>query len=158
MNILEYENYQEKISHGNPLFPYITYLCSIPLDFSYVPIHWHDEMELIYIKKGHGIITVDFTQYQVSAGTLALIIPGQLHSIEQYENESMEYENIISELNEITTSLDATTETLVGLQENAKHEEAIKKIDVDLYLEAPIQELSRLANRLAELSHIINEK
>lgn len=47
MNILEYENYQEKISHGNPLFPYITYLCSIPLDFSYVPIHWHDEMELI---------------------------------------------------------------------------------------------------------------
>ena len=64
MNILEYENYQEKISHGNPLFPYITYLCSIPLDFSYVPIHWHDEMELIYIKKGHGIITVDFTQYQ----------------------------------------------------------------------------------------------
>ena len=95
MNILEYENYQEKISHGNPLFPYITYLCSIPLDFSYVPIHWHDEMELIYIKKGHGIITVDFTQYQVSAGTLALIIPGQLHSIEQYENKSMEYENII---------------------------------------------------------------
>ena len=75
MNILEYENYQEKISHGNPLFPYITYLCSIPLDFSYVPIHWHDEMEIIYIKKGHGIITVDFTQYQVSAGTLALIIP-----------------------------------------------------------------------------------
>ena len=61
MNILEYENYQEKISHGNPLFPYITYLCSIPLDFSYVPIHWHDEMEIIYIKKGHGIITVDFT-------------------------------------------------------------------------------------------------
>ena len=57
----------------------------------------------------------------------------------------MEYENIISELNEITTSLDATTETLVGLQENAKHEEAIKKIDVDLYLEAPIQELSRFS-------------
>ena len=24
MNILEYENYQEKIPHGNPLFPYIT--------------------------------------------------------------------------------------------------------------------------------------
>lgn len=95
MNILEYENYQEKILHGNPLFPYITYLCSIPLDFSYVPIHWHDEMELIYIKKGKGIINVDFTQHEVSAGTIALILPGQLHSIEQFENESMEYENII---------------------------------------------------------------
>lgn len=95
MNILEYENYQEKVLHGNPLFPYITYLCSIPLDFAYVPLHWHDEMEIIYIKKGRGIITVDFTQYEVSAGTIALILPGQLHSIEQFENESMEYENII---------------------------------------------------------------
>lgn len=95
MNILEYENYHEKVSHGSPLFPYITYLCSIPLDFSHVPLHWHDEMEIIYIKKGRGIITVDFTSYPVSAGTLALIIPGQLHSIEQYENDSIEYENII---------------------------------------------------------------
>lgn len=95
MNILEYENYQEKILHGNPLFPYITYLCSIPLDFPYVPLHWHDEMEIIYIKKGKGTITIDFRQYAVSAGTIALIIPGQLHSIEQYEQEKMEYENII---------------------------------------------------------------
>ncbi len=95
MNILEYENYQEKIKHGNPLFPYITYLCSIPLDFPYVPVHWHDEIEIIYIKKGKGIITADLKEYPVSAGTLALILPGQLHSIAQLENESMEYENII---------------------------------------------------------------
>lgn len=47
MNILEYENYQEKILHGDPLFPYITYLCSIPLDFGYVPMHWHDEMKMV---------------------------------------------------------------------------------------------------------------
>ena len=77
MNILEYENYQEKISHGDPLFPYITYLCSIPLDFGYVPMHWHDEMEIIYIKKGKGTITVDFAQHTVSAGDIALILPGR---------------------------------------------------------------------------------
>ena len=98
MNILEYENYQEKILHGDPLFPYITYLCSIPLDFGYVPMHWHDEMEIIYIKKGNGTITVDFTQHTVSAGDIALILPGQLHSISQFESESMEYENIIFRL------------------------------------------------------------
>ena len=72
-----------------------TYLCSIPLDFTQVPLHWHDELELIYIKKGTGTITVEFTPYHVSAGTIALILPGQLHGIEQYEHESMEYENII---------------------------------------------------------------
>lgn len=95
MNILEYENYQEKKSHGRPLFPYNTYLCSIPLDFPYVPLHWHDEFEIIYIKRGKGLITVDFTSYQVSAGAILFITPGQLHSIEQFESESMEYENII---------------------------------------------------------------
>ena len=95
MNILEYENYQEKKNHTTLDFPYNTYLCSIPLDFELVPPHWHDEMEIIYIKKGRGIVNVDFKEYHVSALTLVFILPGQLHSIEQYEDETMEYENII---------------------------------------------------------------
>ena len=85
MNILEYENYQEKKNHTTLDFPYNTYLCSIPLDFELVPPHWHDEMEIIYIKKGRGIVNVDFKEYHVSALTLVFILPGQLHSIEQYE-------------------------------------------------------------------------
>lgn len=95
MNILEYENYQEKKEHTTLEFPYNTYLCSIPLDFELVPPHWHDEIEIIYIKKGQGIVTVDFKEYHVSALTLVFILPGQLHSIAQYKDESMEYENII---------------------------------------------------------------
>lgn len=95
MNILEYESYQEKNSHVDVSFPYNTLLCSIPLDFDKVPLHWHDEMEIIYIKKGHGYVTVDFKQYKVSGSTIVLILPGQLHSIEQYDDLSMEYENII---------------------------------------------------------------
>lgn len=95
MNIPDYQNYQEKKSHGNLSFPYTTYLCTIPLDFSSVPLHWHEEMEIIYVKKGWGKVTVDLQQYQVSEGTLVLILPGQLHSIAQFENNSMEYENII---------------------------------------------------------------
>ena len=63
--------------------------------FSYVPIHWHDEMELIYIKK--GTVLSLWTSHNIRSA------PERLHSssrgsytlIEQYENESMEYENII---------------------------------------------------------------
>lgn len=95
MNVLEYENYQEKKTHVDVAFPYNTYLCSIPLDFRNVPLHWHDEMEIIYVKKGHGYVTVDFKQYKVSGSTIVLILPGQLHSIEQFDDLSMEYENII---------------------------------------------------------------
>lgn len=103
MNILEYENYKEKTKHGDAWFPYITYPCSIPLDFPSVPLHWHEEMEIIYVKKGTGIIHVDFKQYVADTGAIALIIPGQLHSIEQYQDISMEYENIIFHPNILLT-------------------------------------------------------
>lgn len=99
MNIAEYENYQEKKVHTEATFPYNTYLCSIPLDFDKVPVHWHDYMEIIYIKKGHGYVTVDLKQYKVSGSTIVLILPGQLHSIEQYDDLSMEYENIFFNIN-----------------------------------------------------------
>lgn len=111
MNILEYENYQEKKEHVDAAFPYNTYLCSIPLDFEKVPLHWHDEMEIIYIKKGHGYVTVDFKQYKVSGGTIVLILPGQLHSIEQYDNLSMEYENILFNVNMLLPRTEDTSST-----------------------------------------------
>lgn len=95
MNILEYENYQEKKVHGNPLFPYITYPCSIPLDFKSVPMHWHDDMEIIYIKKGCGVVSIDLQAYDVHAGSILIVLPGHLHAIFQKGNESMEYENIL---------------------------------------------------------------
>ena len=81
--------------HGNTLFPYNTYLCSIPLDFSEIPTHWHNEIELIYVKKGMGTITVDFRSYSIKAPALFFILPGQMHAISQYETERMEYENIL---------------------------------------------------------------
>lgn len=95
MNLNEYQNYHETKSHTVSEFPYNTYLCSIPLDFSLVPLHWHAEFELIVIKKGRGLVSVDLNRQPVSASDLVFIRPGQLHSIEQDGGHSMEYENII---------------------------------------------------------------
>ena len=60
MNINEYQNYHETKAHTSAEFPYNTYLCSIPLDFPGVPLHWHDELELVVIKRGQGFVSVDF--------------------------------------------------------------------------------------------------
>lgn len=95
MDKMQYEIYHEKIDHTPPDFPYNIYLCSIPLDFTSVKIHWHDEAEIIVIKKGEGHVSVDLTQYSVSAGDIVIVLPGQLHSIEQKNSSAMEYENII---------------------------------------------------------------
>ena len=95
MNIPEYEIYHEHKNHSDSLFPYNTYICSIPLDFNEVTPHWHNEMEIIYIKKGKGTISLDMDMMYVEAGDIIVVIPGQLHGITQLENYSMEYENII---------------------------------------------------------------
>ena len=98
MNILEYERSQETKPHGHDNFPFNIYLCSIPLDFTTVPAHWHNDMEIIYIKKGRGTITVDLVPFQVAKGDIIVVPPGQLHTIEQFSDYSMEYENIIFKL------------------------------------------------------------
>lgn len=95
MNKISYGNYREQKKHTPDDFPYNTYLCTIPLDFSSVKLHWHDEVELIIIKKGEGLITVDLREYKVKTGDIVFVPSGKLHSIEQKDGASMEYENII---------------------------------------------------------------
>jgi mannose-6-phosphate isomerase-like protein (cupin superfamily) len=95
MQLTNYELYHENKSHTSPEFPYNTYLCSIPLDFPSVKIHWHEEAEIIVIKKGEGIVSVDLTEYHVQTGDIIFVMSGQLHSISQFQNNTMEYENII---------------------------------------------------------------
>ena len=111
MNLSEYENTQETKSHGQGSFPFNIYLCSIPLDFAIVPLHWHNDMEIIYVKKGQGKITVNLAPIFAQEGDILVITPGQLHAIEQTQNASMEYENIIFNLAMLMASpKDACTE------------------------------------------------
>ena len=91
MNISEYESSQETKFHGHGDFPFNIYLCSIPLDFSIVPVHWHNDMEIIYIKKGRGKITINLIPFEVSQGDIMIVPPGHLHSISQLSDHTMEY-------------------------------------------------------------------
>ncbi len=95
ININEYQAIHEKKSHFDYNIPYNTYPCTIPLDFESVPLHWHEDVEFIYIKKGTGIIVIDGSEHIVTAGDIALILPGRVHGIFQNQSYSMEYENII---------------------------------------------------------------
>ena len=98
MNILQYENRREEKIHADTRFPYNIYLCSIPKDFRLVPLHWHQEMELISIKKGNGMVSLEQCSCAVDEGDLVIVFPGKLHSIRQKPGFSMEYENIIFSL------------------------------------------------------------
>lgn len=81
--------------HGKRTFPYIVYRGNLPAYIrSYGP-HWHDEMEIITITSGRGLITVQPERYHVQAGDLLLIPPQTVHSIEQDDGAPMEYFNIL---------------------------------------------------------------
>ena len=86
MNITDYGPLKETKSHFDSDFLYNTYPCSIPLDFAEVPLHWHNEMELIYIKKGRMIVSVDLEYSVVNAGDIVVVMPGHIHSIIQNES------------------------------------------------------------------------
>ena len=81
--------------HGSLSFPYIVYKGNIPEFFSSYPLHWHDEMEVIYIRSGQGIITIQSHQYIVKSDDIVIIPPQMVHSIEQYPKSKMEYFNIL---------------------------------------------------------------
>lgn len=89
---------QEKKKHGAVRFPFNIYPCTIPGDFPQVALHWHDSMELIFVKKGRGIIQMGVTVCQAQEGDIFIFSPGTLHALRQKEGSSMEYENIIFDL------------------------------------------------------------
>lgn len=94
-NQLQYEQFHEKIKHTDYYFPYNTYICTIPLDFLEVSPHWHNEIELVIVKVGKCMIRVGSDSFIVNAGEIVLILPGQIHSIYQYEESNVQYENIL---------------------------------------------------------------
>ena len=89
---------QETKQHGAVRFPFNIYPCTIPGDFPQVALHWHDSMELIFVKRGTGLVQMGAVTYPARMGDIFVFAPGTLHALRQAEGQSMEYENIIFEL------------------------------------------------------------
>ena len=81
MNEIEKNKYHETKAHSSEEFLFNTYPCSIPIDFPSVPLHWHNDMELIVIKHGSAKVTLNLTTHQLSAGDILVVLPENLHSI-----------------------------------------------------------------------------
>ena len=76
---------QELRKHGADRFPFNIYPCTIPRDFFTVPLHWHASMELIFVKKGTGIIQSGLTSNIANAGDIFLFAPGTLHALKRFQ-------------------------------------------------------------------------
>lgn len=97
------KNLQEKKLHGQPDFPFVVYPGRLPEFGTGYPLHWHEEVELIYVRSGSGIITVRAERFSVRSGDLVLIPPKTVHSIEQLAQEQMHYDNVLFRLSLLET-------------------------------------------------------
>ena len=89
---------QENKRHGDRWFPFDIYPCTIPKDFPQVALHWQNSMELIFVKKVSGLVQVGLEPVTARAGDIFVLAPGMLHGLGQLPGETMEYENIIFEV------------------------------------------------------------
>ena len=62
---------KEKRQHGSMQVPYSYYDCRMPDYFPGVPLHWHGEMELNYIKRGTGYFQYEDRLLTAHAGDSA---------------------------------------------------------------------------------------
>ena len=92
------EKIHQTIGHGKKTFPFSVYHVCIPDWMKKYPLHWHDEFELIYILTGQGIFSVNGFKNVCQAGDLIIVPPGAIHSIDQNQNDFVEYFNIIFSL------------------------------------------------------------
>ena len=106
---LRYQNLyaiKEKCQHGSIQVPYSYYDCGIPDYFTSVPLHWHSEMELNYIKSGNGFFKYEDQTISAKPGDIVLIQPNVLHAIMSDEHSSFFYDTIVFHQNMMVGSYD----------------------------------------------------
>lgn len=87
--------FHETKTHGTTNFPFIIYHSKIPEFLTSYPLHWHSEMELIYVRKGNLNVTVWSQTYAAKEGDILILLPHTLHAIEQSGTLAAEYFNIL---------------------------------------------------------------
>ena len=97
---------QENKHHGEKWFPFDIYPCTIPKDFPQVALHWQSGMELVFVKKGRGVVQVGLEPVAACAGDIFVFAPGMLHGLGQLPGETMEYENILFDVDLLGGSSD----------------------------------------------------
>lgn len=95
MVLQQNDSFLETKRHGSLLFPFNIYPCTIPKDFPSVGLHWQKSMELVFVKKGRGLVQVALNQMDAQGGDIFVLPPGTLHAIRGRNGQAMEYENII---------------------------------------------------------------
>jgi len=74
-----YRELKENRPHGTKEYPYTQYFIHNPKRAFHIPVHWHDEVEIIYVKKGFITVYIGDETFSAKAGDLFFVNSGELH-------------------------------------------------------------------------------
>lgn len=93
---------RETVDRGEAVIPFYTYYHSWRNYTLY--LHWHNEIEIIYVEKGSVIYTVDTVPVKVSEGQSIIINSGQLHSAHSADNDTCLHHALLFDLNFLSST------------------------------------------------------
>ena len=85
-----YLELKENKPHGTKYYPFTQYFIHKPRNAFHIPVHWHEEVEIIYMQRGVLTITIQEEVFQAKAGDLFFVNSGELHFMES-EDMTVEY-------------------------------------------------------------------
>lgn len=112
--MIQKEQYLEKAKHGSPLFPIEYYHCLYPTGLSTLPVHWHEEFEITYIRKGSGTYLVDLEACHAEEGDLLFFASGTLHGIPEGGVRELETDSFVFHPQMLGTGKDVCGVKFVG--------------------------------------------
>ncbi len=74
-----YFELKENKPHGTKNDPFSTYHIENAGRSFQIPVHWHDELEIIYVKSGCLTVSISGESYIGNAGDVFVVSPGNLH-------------------------------------------------------------------------------
>ena len=113
-----YRELKENKPHGTKSYPYTQYFIHKPRKAFHIPVHWHDELEVIYIKKGRITIFIQEKVFHAVPGDLFFVNTGELHFMES-DDMTVEYYTLLFPLEFLSfqTEDDLEREVLLPLRQ-----------------------------------------
>lgn len=138
-----YRELKENRPHGTKAYPYTQYFMHNPKRAFHIPVHWHDEVEIIYIKKGRITIYIGEEHYPATAGDLFFVNSGELHFMES-DDMGVEYYTLLFPLAFLSFQIEDALEQEVFLplrQKNLLFPVQLKEFEAEKQMTNLIREV-----------------
>ena len=109
-----YRELKENRPHGTREHPYTQYFIHNPKRAFHIPVHWHDEVEIIYIRKGNLTISIGKQIFSAKEGDLFFVNAGELHFMET-DDMGVEYYTLLFPLTFLSFQMEDALEREVFL-------------------------------------------